>query len=155
MRLPIYRLKNEDGSVLVVALLVLALLTVIGIAAMSTTNIEQHISANEKIHKMAFYAAEAARGYVAKAPELYGQDNITLGAGLNFPDQDDPSVVVQLSPKQFFGGNVEYIGFSAPPRGSGSQVGTFKAHKYKMTCKGYGPSNAKSKTEAGFYRIGF
>ena len=147
--------KNEDGSVLVVALLILVLLTIIGISAMSTTNVELKISGNEKSYKMALYAAEAARGYVEKTPELYGPDNITLGAGLNFPDKDNSSAVVQLSSKQSFGGTVEYLGFSAPPRGSGTQVGTFKAHNYKMTCKGYGPSNAESQIEAGFYRIRF
>ena len=151
----IRRGKHEDGSVMVVAILILALLTIIGIAAMSTTNVELKISGNEKSYKMALYAAEAARGYVAKTPELYGSDNIKLGQGLNFPDENDPLVVVQLSSKQAFGGTVEYLGFSVPPRGSGAQVGTFKAHKYKMTCKGYGPAKAESQIEAGFYRMGF
>ncbi|UCF83665.1 MAG: hypothetical protein JSV50_21290 [Desulfobacteraceae bacterium] len=147
--------KNENGSVLVVALLILVLLTIIGISAMSTTNVELKISGNEKSYKMALYAAEAARGYVEKTPELYGPDNITPGAGLNFPDEDNPSVLVELGSTQSFGGSVEYLRFSAPPRGTGTQVGTFKAHNYKMTCKGYGSSNAESQIEAGFYRIGF
>ena len=147
--------KNEGGSVMVVAILILALLTIIGIAAMSTTNIELKISGNEKSYKMALYAAEAARGYVVKTPELYGPDNMTLGEGLNFPDENDPSMVVQLSSKQSFNGYVEYLGYSAPPRGSGSEVGTFKAHKYKMACKGYGPAKAENQIEAGFYRLGF
>jgi len=146
---------NEKGSVMVVAILILALLTIIGIAAMSTTNVELKISGNEKSYKMALYAAEAARGYVAKTPELYGPDNMTLGEEINFPDENDPLEVVQLSSTQSFGGTVEYLGFSAPPRGSGTQVGTFKAHKYKMTCKGYGPAKAESQIEAGFYRMGF
>ena len=147
--------KNECGSVMVVAILILALLTIIGIAAMSTTNVELKISGNEKSYKMALYAAEAARGYVVKTLELYGPDNMTLEQGLNFPDENNPSMVVQLSSKQSFGGTVEYLGVSAPPRGSGSQVGTFKAYKYKMTCKGYGPAKAESQIEAGFYRMGF
>ena len=151
----IRRGKNEGGSVMVVAILILALLTIIGIAAMSTTNVELKISGNEKSYKMALYAAEAARGYVVKTPELYGPDNMKVGQGLNFPDENDPLVVVRLSSKQSFGGTVEYLGFSAPPRGSGSQVGTFKAYKYKMTCKGYGPAKAESQIEAGFYRMGF
>jgi len=155
MSIFVRRRKNEDGSVMVVAILMLALLTIIGIAAMSTTNVELKISGNEKSYKMALYAAEAARGYVVKTPELYGPDNMTLGQGLNFPDENNPLVVVRLSSKQSFGGTVEYLGFSAPPRGSGTQVGTFKAHKYRMTCKGYGPAKAESRIEAGFYRMGF
>lgn len=147
--------KNENGSVLVVSLLILMLLTIIGIAAMSTTNVELRIAGNEKYYKMALYAGEAARGYVAKNPELYGPNSTTLGEGLNFPDDDDPSATVQLGSTQSFNGKVEYLGFSAPTRGSGTEVGTFKMHKYRMTCRGYGPSNAESQVEAGFYRIGF
>jgi len=37
---------------MVVAILILALLTIIGIAAMSTTNVELKISGNEKSYKM-------------------------------------------------------------------------------------------------------
>jgi len=147
--------KPQDGSVMVVAILILALLTIIGIAAMSTTNVELKISGNEKSYKMALYAAEAARGYVVKTPELYGPDNMTPVKEINFPVEDDPSMVVQLSSKQSFNGYVEYLGYSAPPRGSGTQVGTFKAYKYKMECKGYGPAKAESQIEAGFYRMGF
>ena len=142
--------KKEEGSVLVVALLILVLLTIIGLAATNTSKIELNISGNEKLHKMAFYAAEAARAYVVKRPELYGHDS-----ELNFPDNDDHLARVQLSPTQSFNGKVEYLESSPLPRGSGSQAGTFKVHKYKMTCYGYGPSNAESRIEAGFYRLGF
>jgi len=51
--------KKEEGSVLIVALLILVLLTIIGIAATRTGEIELQISGNEKIHKMIFYAADA------------------------------------------------------------------------------------------------
>ena len=51
--------KKEEGSVLVVALLILALLTVIGISATRTSEIELQISGNAKTHKTSFYAAEA------------------------------------------------------------------------------------------------
>jgi Tfp pilus assembly protein PilX len=52
------RHKNEEGSVLVIALVILVLLTVIGISASRNTAIELQISGNEKFHKMAFYAAD-------------------------------------------------------------------------------------------------
>jgi hypothetical protein len=149
------RVGNEDGSILVVVLLVLAFLTMIGIAARSITDVELLTSKNEKSYKLALYAAEAARGFVAKTPQLYGPDNIKRGEGIDFPEEDDPLKAVDLSSTQSFDGTVEYLGFSAPHRGSGTQVGTFKAHNYKMTCNGYGPFNAESQIEAGFYRIGF
>ena len=53
-------LKNEDGSVLVLALIMLVLLTLIGISATTTSMIETKIAGNERVYKRNFYAAEAA-----------------------------------------------------------------------------------------------
>jgi len=148
-------LSNEQGSVLIVSLLTLALLTLIGVAATTTTTSDMHVAGNEKSYKLAFYGAEAARGYVAASPALYGPNNITIGGKLYFPNNGDPSEVYALGSKQSFNGDVEYIGETAPPRGSGFQVGKFKAHRYAMTIAGHAILDAESEIEAGFYRIGF
>ena len=155
MRLSCRQLRDEKGSVTVLSLVLLVLLTVIGISAGTTSEIETRIAGNDKAHKAAFYAAEAARGYAAKDPNLYGTDNITVAGSRYFPNNADPSEEYPLGPKQSFRGDVQYLGPSPPPRGSGFAVGTFRAHNYEMTCRGFGPSNAESPLEAGFYRIGF
>src|SRR5437867_3263508 len=49
---------NEAGSILVIAMVSLALLTVIGIAAITTGTLESEISGNEKTYQEAFYSAE-------------------------------------------------------------------------------------------------
>jgi hypothetical protein len=148
-------LGNEQGSVLIASLLTLALLTLIGVAATTTTTSDMHVSGNEKSYKLAFYAAEAARGYVAASPALYGPNNIAIGGKIYFPNNGDPSEAYALGSKQSFDGDVEYMGSSAPPRGSGFQVGKFKAHRYAMTISGHAILDAESEIEAGFYRIGF
>lgn len=148
-------INNENGFVIVIALIMLAIVTVIGIAATRTSETELQISGNEKLHKLSFYAAEAARGYVADDTSLYGGDNITAGVSIYFPNNADSSATYELDSTQSFKGDVQYIGFSAPPRGSGYEAEKFKAHRYQMTCDGYGPSNSQSQIEAGFYRIGF
>ncbi len=51
---------REDGSVLIVALIFLVLLTLMGISATTTTNIELQIAYNEMTAKQNFYNAEAA-----------------------------------------------------------------------------------------------
>jgi hypothetical protein len=135
--------------------LTLALLTLIGIGAISTTTSEMHVAGNEKSYKLAFYAAEAARGYVAASPALYGPNNITIGGKIYFPNNGDPSEEIPLGSSQSFNGDVEYIGATPPPRGSGFQVGKFKAHRYAMTIAGHAIRDAESEIEAGFYRIGF
>lgn len=52
-------IKNEDGYVIVSALLILVLLTIIGITATQTSITESKISGNMIITKMNFYAAES------------------------------------------------------------------------------------------------
>jgi len=51
--------KNEQGFVLIVSLLMLVVLMIIGIAATTTTTIELQISGNDKVSKQTFYQAEA------------------------------------------------------------------------------------------------
>jgi len=156
-------INNEEGNVLVVSLFVLILLTIIGIAATDNTSVELKISANDKFHKLAFYAAEAARSYVAGTTGLYGPNNIVVGVDHYFPNNTDPYVAnttdpspeYTLAPDESFKGTVTYSGDSPPPRGSGYAVGQFRAHNYDIASTGTGPRNAESQIQAGFYRIGF
>ena len=69
------RTKNEEGSVMVVALLILILLTIIGIASTTTTQIETQIAGNDKTYRINLYRAEAA-GMVA----LQGLDDGSTAA---------------------------------------------------------------------------
>jgi type IV pilus assembly protein PilX len=57
-------LGNTRGATLVIGLLTLVLLSLIGLAATSTSRMEVQISGNDKLYKEAFYAAEfgVARG---------------------------------------------------------------------------------------------
>lgn len=151
-------LTNEDGSVLVAALIILVLLTLMGMAATKTSTIEVQIAANESYHRLAFYSAEAALAYMIKTKALYYDDNITENAGLNFPDNADSTARYTLGSTQEFNGNVGYMGWSVPPAGSGFEVGgtlQYKAHRYAAISTGYGPSGAQSQVQVGFYRIGF
>jgi hypothetical protein len=52
-------IKNEKGSVLVYALVMLALTTVMGITAVNTARIDIQIAGNDMIAKQAFYAANS------------------------------------------------------------------------------------------------
>ena len=53
-------LRNEDGSVIVLALVMLVLLTIIGMSASSTSTIEVQIAGNAARAKQNLYSAEAA-----------------------------------------------------------------------------------------------
>jgi Tfp pilus assembly protein PilX len=54
------RANNEEGSIMVIALLIMAVLTILGISAIDTSNIELLIASNERVYKDNFYKAEAA-----------------------------------------------------------------------------------------------
>jgi len=53
-------LKNEEGAVLVIALVLLGLLAILGVAATNTSTLEVKIAANNRIYTENFYMAEAA-----------------------------------------------------------------------------------------------
>jgi hypothetical protein len=64
--------KNDQGAVLVIAVMLLAILTVLGIVGLNTTTTEIRISGNDKVYKQAFYNAEAGISYaVEKGPSLF------------------------------------------------------------------------------------
>lgn len=52
--------RTQRGAVLAVSLLILLLLTIIGIAGMSVTSLEERMAGNDRDRQMAFQAAEAA-----------------------------------------------------------------------------------------------
>ena len=53
-------LNNEDGSVIVIALVVLLLLTMIGNSATNTSTLEIQVAGNERNYKRNFFKTEAA-----------------------------------------------------------------------------------------------
>ena len=155
MRSPAVESKNDAGFVTGMMLFMLAIFTVLGVSAIVISMTEMSLASNDQFFKIAFYGAEAARGYVPRNTDLYGTDNVVVNSALSFPDTTDASVRQSMGTDQEFNGDVMFSGSSGPPRGSGFEVGTFRAHRYQMTCNGYGPRDTESRIEAGFYRIGF
>jgi type IV pilus assembly protein PilX len=52
--------SQQNGAVLLVALIMLLLLTILGAAAMRDTNLQERMAGNMRDHNLAFQAAEAA-----------------------------------------------------------------------------------------------
>ena len=101
-------LRNERGSALVVALLMLVILTLIGISASTTTTFELQISGNDKLYKMAFYQAD---GGTEAGAELIEQNieerdwNKVDGSG-----DLDPATGTAIDPyNPYYRGNVEVV----------------------------------------------
>jgi len=51
--------NNQQGSVIVMAVIILALLSIIGIAATNTSTTEVQVSTNAVLHNVAFYTADS------------------------------------------------------------------------------------------------
>jgi Tfp pilus assembly protein PilX len=85
-------LSNQDGSMIVLALIILVLLTLMGLSASNTSTIEVKIADNEKRHKLVLYAADAGIEAGRAALDMIKDDDTgnwdNLFQGLQLVDQD-------------------------------------------------------------------
>ncbi len=89
------QMNNSNGGVTVAALLILAVLTIIGISSITTSNMEVQIATNDKVHKMAFYAADGGSELGTELLELniacpagFASDNLAMTADITAVDRD-------------------------------------------------------------------
>jgi len=71
------QINNSDGAVTIAALVILAVLTILGISSISTSNMEVQIATNDKVHKMSFYEADGGAELGTELLEL----NIACASG--------------------------------------------------------------------------
>jgi Tfp pilus assembly protein PilX len=139
---------NESGSVLVIALIILVLLTVIGIAATRTSDIELQISGNEKFHRLAFYGAEsgwqvAVSWFDDQYPEITTNMGLdTSGGTINFTSvkYNNPDTVSLTD--STYTADVTFLEAQGNIPGYSSE---FKRYIYGIESTGTGPGNAQSK----------
>lgn len=65
----------QQGSVLIVSLILLLLMTIVGVTGMNMTSLEERMSGNYRDHEMAFQAAEAA---LVEGETFVESTNLTL-----------------------------------------------------------------------------
>ena len=83
-------LKKDQGSVIVAAMLILVLLTIIGIAATSTSRTELNITSNTQLHKMAFFTAESGWQHLTNwLDDQYPLPTQDIGSKLKDPEGTD------------------------------------------------------------------
>ena len=116
---PIVKNRYETGSITVIALMILVVLTLIGIAVTRTSTTDIRIAANVIPYKQEFYVAEG--GLHREAAEL-GRDNypvpdieipMTLATHMDV-GLPGPAHEVHGTPYEF---SVDYLGFFNPPAG--------------------------------------
>ena len=91
-------INNQQGSVIIMAVIILALLTIIGISATNTSTTEVQVSTNAVLHNIAFYTAdsgiEAGRAALnnLKIADAGSWDNLLFN--LDAADVDKKSIIV-------------------------------------------------------------
>lgn len=153
---------NENGSILIVALLLLAVMSVLGTLLMSTSTTEIQISGNYRNNLESFYVADRALEYSMRSAsntsgtvDLYNDQNtdpvfttpplhrtlINLGqqGGL------EESTVTATDDRN----SVVFVNEGPPPVGSKSAANKFRARNYVVNAVGMFPINANnpSRTE--------
>jgi hypothetical protein len=161
--------KEEQGSITIVALLILVVLTILGIALSRTTTLDLRIGTNELVRKQNFYVAEG--GVYREAAEV-GEGSSYVVANINQPYKVAAQVsgnvsetgvfnsfgtktgplpgashqipVVSGTPYDF---QVDYVGFYLPPKGY--SVDQFSRYDFDIDAD---VNNVN--VNARFYRIG-
>ncbi len=90
-------IKNENGSVIILAMIFLVLLTIIGMSAVDTSTIEVQISGNDVRYKTNFYRAEGAAMECAQIIESETNPSFLHPQGTNSPSWIFPNAVYDLS----------------------------------------------------------
>jgi hypothetical protein len=73
------KMNNEDGSTLLLTLLILSLVLILGIFSLTTTDIELRLAGNERLNKKTFYAADGGTEVCQEILEL----NIACPSGFS------------------------------------------------------------------------
>ena len=141
-------IANDRGSALVVALLVLVLLTLMGISATTTSTIEVQMAGNEKVHDMAFYAAESGwqtslnwldRQYPGVTQNLGWDEDSQTFVVENYNTSD--YIVLADDNDTEYSVTIAFVGTRAVP-GYGTN---FRRFNYMVDSTGLGPGHARSK----------
>lgn len=98
--------RRERGIALFLAILLLLVLTVMGVALMFTSSIEQALSATEtKISKI-FYAADSGIEYATgmlNSQPVYVGGQMPVGVSTNYPGATAPDMAVTIAPPVLLG----------------------------------------------------
>jgi len=143
-------LKNQQGAVLVIAIVMLLILSIIGIYAMGSSIIEVKISGQKRFYDEAFNDADGGVQFVRANNQFGTMAPGSADIAYSAPSGTDFNFAAALS----------YLGNSPPPVGTGTgRRAGFRAHYHQIRSTGYDASvavaNSSVTLEAEGYRIGF
>ena len=151
MRTNIVKNQSEQGSITVIALMILVVLTLLGITITRTSTIDVQIAGNEIYYKQNFYVAEG--GINREAAEV-GAGNYPVMNIDNFPDELANETA--HSPRHNVAGinydfTLDYLGFFLPPQGY--SVVHFSRYDYDVNSFG-DPDASRIRVASRYFKIG-
>lgn len=138
--------KRQQGAVLVVALIMLVVLTLLGLAGMNTTQMEEKMAANSQELSRAFQAAETG---VSEAFASPGSFSLTAVNTVNEADIGGSGTS--------YSADVSFRSWTAPPVGSGYSATSFRSAHFDIISTGNSAGAADTRAESviqgGAYQI--
>jgi len=158
MHISIVKNQSEQGSITVIALIILVVLTLLGITITRTSSIDVQIAGNEIPFKQNFYVAEG--GINREAAEV-GQGNypvINIDTAAQLADQTGqangnplPAPDPHLVNGRAYDFTLDYLGFFLPPQGY--SVVHFSRYDYDVDSFG-DPAGSRIRIASRYYKIG-
>jgi hypothetical protein len=142
-------LENEKGTVLVLALGVLVVMSILGALVLSATQTESGISGNYRTAQLAFHAADRTIEYAMVDATIY----TTLITVDSVFDLTQVAGNIDTENSRLSAGEVIFTSSGSLPPGSGSDPTYFQSRYYVIDVTAEGPNRASSRVEAQVARI--
>lgn len=133
-------LKNQTGAALVIALIMMIVLTLVGLASTLTSTFEMKISGNKKGSTSAFYASESGIQILTVNIQNFAASNCTHldpSTGWKcydpFNDKNNPN----LNPTRAAANIAYYASNTGAPRGAGVSATNFGFQHFGITSKAW------------------
>ena len=144
-------LRNADGFALILAISMLAIMSILGVMALNTADTETGISGNYRTAHTAFVSAERALAYASFNGDIL--DNLSAGSYDLNADDDDIEVGTGWGLDTDVANTIDFQMAGGLPPGSGSDPTYFEARYYIINVTGVGPNNSRARIESQIGRI--
>ena len=168
-------IRNQEGSVIVLSMVLLVLLTILGISATRTSTIEVQIASNERHAVQNLYQAEAGDHYALEISKTWMTDTfLTTAENAAYVDSSvNPSLAVDIDADgtndatieirciESTGTDIVALSTGAndlpaqqhitpPPAGSGYSLKDYEVRKYGITATSI---SGNSQVQIGAYKV--
>ena len=140
-------ISKQSGSVLIISLVLLLVLTILGVSTMTTASVEVHMAANEKFSENAFQMAETGNSMMLRGLNGYAVSTPDVTDGNNC---DAVQASVDVGNVGSYTNELCYQGCGLKD-GSSTSIG---AHVYSNTSRGSSNNSAHSTHTQGFLTDG-